>query len=167
MNINNDVMFASNTPIGEKINKIERKIGKGKLRLLDNDGNPLVPMSIVEKGYNTNSLLEQWTDSYPNNDDYDLMQYDVKWIKNEAKASIYGFVKIKSVYYSKSRQSREKSPSMPLERAQKTESNDYESVHILKRNLKGISMVGPRGSQDGKNSEVIRLEEAKMGRIAK
>nr|GEY94328.1 hypothetical protein [Tanacetum cinerariifolium] len=48
MNINNDGMFASNTPIGEKINKIERQIGKGKLRLLDNDGNPLVPTSIVE-----------------------------------------------------------------------------------------------------------------------
>ncbi|GJV39931.1 hypothetical protein Tco_1418371 [Tanacetum coccineum] len=48
MNIDNDGEFASNAPIGEKINKIERKIGEGKLRLLDNDGNPLVPMGIVE-----------------------------------------------------------------------------------------------------------------------
>nr|GEY08872.1 hypothetical protein [Tanacetum cinerariifolium] len=103
MNINNDGLFASNTPIGEKINKIERQISKGKLRLLDNDGNPLVPTSIVEsgsevevvfdetanlristsgkdeseKGYDTNSLLEQWTDSYPDNDDYDLYDDDI------------------------------------------------------------------------------------------
>nr|GEX32926.1 hypothetical protein [Tanacetum cinerariifolium] len=40
--------FASNTPIVEKIDKIERQISEGKLRLLDNDGNPLVPMGIVE-----------------------------------------------------------------------------------------------------------------------
>nr|GEV55434.1 hypothetical protein [Tanacetum cinerariifolium] len=85
MNIDNDGEFASNTHIGEKIDKIERKICEGKLRLLDNDGNPLVPSGIVEsdsevevvfdetanlristsgkdesdKGYGTNSLLEQ------------------------------------------------------------------------------------------------------------
>nr|GEW19535.1 hypothetical protein [Tanacetum cinerariifolium] len=85
MNIDNDGEFASNTPIGAKIEKIERQIGKGKLRLLDNDGNPLVPTGIIEsdsevkvifdetvnlriptsdkdgsdKGYGTNSLLEQ------------------------------------------------------------------------------------------------------------
>ncbi|GKA83497.1 retrovirus-related pol polyprotein from transposon TNT 1-94 [Tanacetum coccineum] len=83
MNIDNDEEFASNTPIGEKIDKIERQICEGKLRLLDNDGNPLVPAGIVEsdsevevvfdetaylristsdkdgsdKGYGTNSLL--------------------------------------------------------------------------------------------------------------
>nr|GEU56802.1 hypothetical protein [Tanacetum cinerariifolium] len=85
MNIDNDGEFASNTPVGEKINKIERKICEGKLRMLDNDGNPLVPTDIVgsdsevevvfdetanlristsgkhrsDKGYGTNSLLEQ------------------------------------------------------------------------------------------------------------
>nr|GEZ95174.1 hypothetical protein [Tanacetum cinerariifolium] len=32
-----------NTLVGEKINNIERKICEGNLRLLDNDGNPLVP----------------------------------------------------------------------------------------------------------------------------
>ncbi|GKC62170.1 cytokinin dehydrogenase 3-like protein [Tanacetum coccineum] len=92
--VDNDREFctkSSNTSIGEKIDKIERKIGEGKLRLLDNDGNPLIPTSIVEsdsevevvfdetanlmiptsgkdgsdKGYGTNSLLEQWRDSYP------------------------------------------------------------------------------------------------------
>nr|GEV78817.1 hypothetical protein [Tanacetum cinerariifolium] len=73
------------TPIGETIDKIKRQIGEGKLRLLDNDGNPLVPVGSVEsyskvevvfdetanlristcgkdgsdKGYGTNSLLEQ------------------------------------------------------------------------------------------------------------
>ncbi|GJW01328.1 cytokinin dehydrogenase 3-like protein [Tanacetum coccineum] len=103
MNIDNDGEFASNTPIGEKIDKIERQICEGKLRLLDNDGNPLVPSGIVEsdsevevvfdetanlristsgkdgsdKGYGTNSLLEQWRDSYPDNDDYDPYDDDM------------------------------------------------------------------------------------------
>ncbi|GKA15353.1 cytokinin dehydrogenase 3-like protein [Tanacetum coccineum] len=103
MNIDNDGEFASNTPIGEKINKIERQICEGKLRLLDNDGNPLVPTGVVEsdsevevvfdetanlristsgkdrsdKGYGTNSLLEQWRDSYPDNDDYDPYDDDM------------------------------------------------------------------------------------------
>ncbi|GKE74939.1 hypothetical protein Tco_1536980 [Tanacetum coccineum] len=103
MNIDNDGQFASNTPIGEKIDKIERQIGEGKLRLLDNDGNPLVPTGIMEsdsevkvvfdeianlristsgkdeseKGYGTNSLLEQWMDSYPDNDDYDPYDDDM------------------------------------------------------------------------------------------
>ncbi|GJZ26982.1 hypothetical protein Tco_0571235, partial [Tanacetum coccineum] len=74
-----------------------------KLRLLDNDGNPLVLTGIVEsdsevevvfdeianlristsgkdesvKGYGTNSLLEQWRDSYPDNDDYDPRNDDM------------------------------------------------------------------------------------------
>ncbi|GKD47628.1 cytokinin dehydrogenase 3-like protein [Tanacetum coccineum] len=103
MNIDNDGEFASNTPIGEKIDKIERQICDGKLRLLDNDGNPLVPTGILEsdsevkvvfdetanlristsgkdggdKGYDTNSLLEQWRDSYPDNDDYDPYDEDM------------------------------------------------------------------------------------------
>ncbi|GJV32869.1 protein kinase, ATP binding site-containing protein [Tanacetum coccineum] len=103
MNIDNDGQFASNTPIGAKIDKIEQQIGKGKLRLLDNDRNPLVPTGIVEsdievevvfdetanlriptsgkdgsdKGYGTNSLLEQWRDSYLDNDDYDPYHDDM------------------------------------------------------------------------------------------
>ncbi|GJY79899.1 nucleotide-diphospho-sugar transferase [Tanacetum coccineum] len=48
MNIDNDGEFTSNTPIGEKIDKIERQICKGKLRLLDNDGNPLFFTGIVK-----------------------------------------------------------------------------------------------------------------------
>nr|GEW01756.1 hypothetical protein [Tanacetum cinerariifolium] len=89
--------FTSNTLVGEKIDKIEQQIGKGKLRLLDNDRNPLVPTGIMEsdsevkvvfakttnlrilmsgkdqndKCYGTNSLLEQYRNSYPDNDDYD------------------------------------------------------------------------------------------------
>nr|GEU41431.1 hypothetical protein [Tanacetum cinerariifolium] len=103
INIDNDGEFASNTSIGAKIEKIEQQIGEGKLRLLDNDGNPLVPTGIVEsdsevevvfdktanlriptngkdgsdKGYGTNSLLEQWRDSYPDNDDYDPYDDDM------------------------------------------------------------------------------------------
>ncbi|GKB00084.1 hypothetical protein Tco_0828077 [Tanacetum coccineum] len=87
---------SSNTPIGEKIDKIERQICEGKLRFVDDDKNPLVLTGIVDsdsevkvvfdettnlrisisgkegsdKGYGTNSLLEQWKDSYPDNDDY-------------------------------------------------------------------------------------------------
>ncbi|GJY26278.1 hypothetical protein Tco_0401004 [Tanacetum coccineum] len=103
MNVDNNGEFANNTPIGEKIDKIERQIRKGKLRLLDNDGNPLVPMGIVksdskvevvfdeianlristsgkdgsDKGYGTNSLLEQCIDSYSDNDDYDSYDDDM------------------------------------------------------------------------------------------
>ncbi|GKF50897.1 hypothetical protein Tco_0147364, partial [Tanacetum coccineum] len=71
--------------------------------LLDNNGNLLVPTGIVEsdsevelvfdetanlriptsgkdgsdKGYGTNSLLKQWRDSYPDNDDYDPYDDDM------------------------------------------------------------------------------------------
>nr|GFA96377.1 hypothetical protein [Tanacetum cinerariifolium]GFB15362.1 hypothetical protein [Tanacetum cinerariifolium] len=48
MNIDNDEEFTSNTLIGEKIDKIERQICEGKLRLLNNDRKPLVPTGIVE-----------------------------------------------------------------------------------------------------------------------
>nr|GEV78657.1 hypothetical protein [Tanacetum cinerariifolium] len=103
MNIDNDEEFASDTLIGEKMDKIERQIFEGKLRLLDNDGNSLVPTGIVkndsevevvfdetvnlristsgkdgsDKVYPTNSLLEQWRDSYPDNDDYDPYDDDM------------------------------------------------------------------------------------------
>nr|GEV05673.1 glucomannan 4-beta-mannosyltransferase 9-like [Tanacetum cinerariifolium] len=103
MNIDNDGEFVSHTPIGEKIDKIERQICEGKLRLLDNDKNPLVPTGIMEsvsevevvfdetanlristsgkdgtdKGFGTNSLLEQLRDCYPDNDDYDPYDDDM------------------------------------------------------------------------------------------
>nr|GEZ79300.1 hypothetical protein [Tanacetum cinerariifolium] len=48
MNIDNDGEFASNAPIGVKIDKIERQICEGKLRQLDNDGNLLVATGIME-----------------------------------------------------------------------------------------------------------------------
>ncbi|GKC07942.1 hypothetical protein Tco_0999552, partial [Tanacetum coccineum] len=88
---------SSNTSIVEKIDKIEGQIHKGKLRFVDDDGFLLILTGIVDsdsevevvfdesanlrlstsgkdrsdKGYRTNSLLEQWRDSYPDNDDYD------------------------------------------------------------------------------------------------
>ncbi|GJX78326.1 hypothetical protein Tco_0325137 [Tanacetum coccineum] len=103
MNIDNDGEFANNTTIGEKIDKIERQICEGKLRLLNNDGDPLVSTGIVEsdsevdvvydetsnlrisssgkegsnKGYGTNSLLKQWRNSYPDNDYYDPYNNDM------------------------------------------------------------------------------------------
>ncbi|GJX66997.1 cytokinin dehydrogenase 3-like protein [Tanacetum coccineum] len=82
--VNNDVelvpmggLLICNTPIAKKIDKIERQICEGKLRLLDNNGNPLVPTDGSDKGYGTNSLLEQWRDSYPDNDDYDPYDDDM------------------------------------------------------------------------------------------
>nr|GEU39392.1 hypothetical protein [Tanacetum cinerariifolium] len=77
LHVDNDGEFASNTPIGEKIDNIKRHIYEGKLRLLDNDGNPLVPTDGNDKGYSTNSLLEQHRYSYPDNDDYDPYDDDM------------------------------------------------------------------------------------------
>nr|GEW56256.1 hypothetical protein [Tanacetum cinerariifolium] len=82
---------------------MERKICKGKHRLLDNDRNSLALTRIMEsnsevevvfdetanlrisksgkdgsdKGYGTNKLLEQWRDSYSSNDDYDPYDDDI------------------------------------------------------------------------------------------
>ncbi|GJZ54918.1 hypothetical protein Tco_0610111 [Tanacetum coccineum] len=87
-------------------NSVDNDVEFGKLRLLDSDGNALVPTGIVksdsevevvfdetanlkistsgkdgsDKGYGTNNLLEQWRDSYPDNDDYD--PYDDDMYKN-------------------------------------------------------------------------------------
>ncbi|GKE76974.1 hypothetical protein Tco_1543094 [Tanacetum coccineum] len=71
MNIDNDGEFASNTPIGEKIDKIKRQISEGKLRISTSgkDGS--------DKGCGTNSLLGQWRDSYPDNDEYDPYNDDM------------------------------------------------------------------------------------------
>nr|GEU48108.1 ribonuclease H-like domain-containing protein [Tanacetum cinerariifolium] len=56
----------------------------------------------------------------------------VKWIENRAKTGIYGFGLIKSAYYSKSRQSHDKSPRMLLERARENESIDKDLIKKLK-----------------------------------
>ncbi|GJZ72252.1 nucleotide-diphospho-sugar transferase [Tanacetum coccineum] len=94
---------SSNTSIGEKIDKIERQICEGKVRFVDDDGNPLVPTGIVDsdseveavfdetanlrisksgnevsdKSYGANSLLEQWRDSNSDDDDYDPYDDDM------------------------------------------------------------------------------------------
>nr|GEW36469.1 reverse transcriptase domain-containing protein [Tanacetum cinerariifolium] len=98
--VDNDGEFGTNEGT---TNLVNNGATSSKLRLLDNDGNPLVPTSIVEsdskakvvfdetanlriltcgkdgsdKGYGTNSLLEQWRDSYPDNDDYDPYDDDM------------------------------------------------------------------------------------------
>nr|GEY48913.1 hypothetical protein [Tanacetum cinerariifolium] len=78
MNIDNDGEFASYTPIGEKINKIERHICGGKLRLLDNDENPLVPTGIGESDSEVEVVFDETAnDSYPDNDDYDPYDDDM------------------------------------------------------------------------------------------
>ncbi|GJX12585.1 hypothetical protein Tco_0204343 [Tanacetum coccineum] len=67
---------------------------------------------IVETYYLNVSFLKMFDET-----DY------VKRIENGAKTGIYGFVSIKSAQISRSRQSREKSSSMPLERAREHESS--------------------------------------------
>ncbi|GJV67411.1 hypothetical protein Tco_1482920 [Tanacetum coccineum] len=80
-----------------------RNVQRIQVQTDDNDKNPLVPTGIAEsdsevkvvfdetanlriltsgkdrsdKGYGTNSLLEQWRDSYPDNDDYDPYDDDM------------------------------------------------------------------------------------------
>ncbi|GKE58950.1 retrovirus-related pol polyprotein from transposon TNT 1-94 [Tanacetum coccineum] len=61
----------STTPIVEKIDKMERFIIDGKVTLVDDEGKLLTR----EIGYGTNSLLEQWKESYGNGD-YDYDPYD-------------------------------------------------------------------------------------------
>ncbi|GKA05365.1 hypothetical protein Tco_0684485 [Tanacetum coccineum] len=76
MHVDNDEEFASNTPIGEKIDNIERQICEGKLRLLDNDGNPLVSTGIVESDSEVEVVFYK-LDSYLGNDDYDPYDDDM------------------------------------------------------------------------------------------
>ncbi|GJY18282.1 hypothetical protein Tco_0389773 [Tanacetum coccineum] len=52
---------SSNTPIGEKIDKIEQKICEGKLWFVDDDGNPLVPTSIVESDSEVEVVFDETT----------------------------------------------------------------------------------------------------------
>ncbi|GKB05266.1 hypothetical protein Tco_0833461 [Tanacetum coccineum] len=87
----------------EVLTSIDDDVDLGKLRFVDDDGNPLVPTGIVDsdsevevvfdetanlrisrsgkegrdKGYGTNSLLEQWKDSYLGSDDYDPYDDDM------------------------------------------------------------------------------------------
>nr|GEU69168.1 hypothetical protein [Tanacetum cinerariifolium] len=68
MYIDNDGEFVNNTPIGKKIDKIERQICEVKIRLLNNDGNPLVSTGIVESGSEVDSYLDN-NDYDPYNDD--------------------------------------------------------------------------------------------------
>nr|GEY07516.1 hypothetical protein [Tanacetum cinerariifolium] len=79
----------SNSPIVDMIDKLERQILDGKLMFMDDDGNPLVPTGNMDsesevevvfdkttnlvastsfiggsdRGYGTNSLLEQWRET--------------------------------------------------------------------------------------------------------
>ncbi|GKA12702.1 RNA-directed DNA polymerase, eukaryota [Tanacetum coccineum] len=92
----------SNSSIIDKIDKLERQILDGTLMFVDNDGNPLVPTGNVDsdtevevvfdetanlmastsfkgernRGYGTNSLLEQWRET-KRDDDYDPYDDDL------------------------------------------------------------------------------------------
>ncbi|GKD48669.1 glucomannan 4-beta-mannosyltransferase 9-like protein [Tanacetum coccineum] len=77
MNIDNDGEFASNTPIvptGIMESDSEVEV------VFDDTANLRIPTSGKDgsdKSYGTNSLLEQWRDSYPDNDDYDPYDDDM------------------------------------------------------------------------------------------
>ncbi|GJT23579.1 hypothetical protein Tco_0893516 [Tanacetum coccineum] len=79
------------------------------------------------------SILEGFIDEPPLEENDDLFDLEskkglernfCKRVENGAKTGIIGLNLVKFNYFSKPRQSREKSPSMPLERARKNESND-------------------------------------------
>ncbi|GKF06089.1 hypothetical protein Tco_0036757, partial [Tanacetum coccineum] len=86
------------TPIAKKIDKIEKLIIYGQVTLVDDEGKPVEKvdysgdhdsedevastdndmtnfLSLKKVGYGTNSLLEQWKESYVNGD-YDFDPYD-------------------------------------------------------------------------------------------
>ncbi|GJW78360.1 hypothetical protein Tco_0140042 [Tanacetum coccineum] len=68
---NVDSSSTSTTPIVAKIDKMKRLIIDGKVTLVDDEGKLLTR----EIGYGTNSLLEQWKESYGNGD-YNYDSYD-------------------------------------------------------------------------------------------
>ncbi|GJR42208.1 reverse transcriptase domain-containing protein [Tanacetum coccineum] len=74
MNIDNS--STGTTPIIDKIGKFEDLLCSGQAILVDNVGNPLKKVKLVERvGFDIQSLLEQWRDSYGNSD-YDDDPYD-------------------------------------------------------------------------------------------
>ncbi|GKA60377.1 hypothetical protein Tco_0759784 [Tanacetum coccineum] len=64
------IEFANNTPIGAQIDKIERQIGEGKFRLLDNNGNPLVPTSIMESDSEVEMVFDETANLTISNGDF-------------------------------------------------------------------------------------------------
>ncbi|GJU79628.1 hypothetical protein Tco_1281993 [Tanacetum coccineum] len=77
MNADNDGEFASNTPIvptgivesDSEVEVVFDETANLRISTSGKDGS--------DKGYGTNSLLEQWRDSYPDNDDYDPYDDDM------------------------------------------------------------------------------------------
>nr|GEX53374.1 hypothetical protein [Tanacetum cinerariifolium] len=77
MNIDNDGEFASNKysywGIMESDSEVEVVCDETANLMISTSGK-----DESDKGYGTNSLLEQWMDSYPDNDDYDPYDDDMK-----------------------------------------------------------------------------------------
>ncbi|GJU60878.1 ARID DNA-binding domain-containing protein [Tanacetum coccineum] len=71
MNIDNDGEFTCNTPIesNSEVEVVFDETANLRISTSGKDGS--------DKGYGTNSLLEQWRDSYLNNDDYDPYDDDM------------------------------------------------------------------------------------------
>nr|GEV77518.1 hypothetical protein [Tanacetum cinerariifolium]GEX20773.1 hypothetical protein [Tanacetum cinerariifolium] len=68
--LNVDASSPSTTPVIKKFDKIEKLIIEEKVTLVDDEGKPL-----EMDGYGTQSLLEQWMESYENGD-YKYDPYD-------------------------------------------------------------------------------------------
>nr|GEX37500.1 retrotransposon protein, putative, Ty1-copia subclass [Tanacetum cinerariifolium] len=103
MNNSESTKKVSKSNLFEVLTSVDNDVDLGNFRFVDDDGNPLVPTGIVEsdsevkvevvfnetanlristsgkdrsdKGYGTNSLLEQWMDSYLDYDSYDDDMY--------------------------------------------------------------------------------------------
>ncbi|GJS82205.1 retrotransposon protein, putative, ty1-copia subclass [Tanacetum coccineum] len=56
---------------------VDNDVDLGKLRFMDDDGNPIVHTGIMDSDSEVKFLLEQWRDSYPDNYDYDLYDDDM------------------------------------------------------------------------------------------
>nr|GEX48735.1 hypothetical protein [Tanacetum cinerariifolium] len=166
------------------LNLVDNNEEFGKLRLLDNDGNLLVPTGIVEsdsevgvvfyetanlristsgkdrsdKCYSINSLLEQWRDSYPDNDDYDpfsmLNQEPNKWTRVAgshgymAPGVSSGWLKFKNQEFSsKSRKEFHKKFSeltkKEIKRPKALDIDEFRSIHegIALKNLNQLCYV--------------------------
>ncbi|GKA06242.1 hypothetical protein Tco_0685466 [Tanacetum coccineum] len=76
--VDNDVEFGTNGGTTNLVNN-EATLSGSSFMNIDNDRKfaTHTPIDGSDKGYGTNSLLEQWRDSYPDNDDYDPYDDDM------------------------------------------------------------------------------------------
>ncbi|GKE42880.1 hypothetical protein Tco_1470164 [Tanacetum coccineum] len=76
--VDNDVKFGTNEGTTNLVNNGATSSGSSFMNI-DNNGEfaSNTPIDGSDKGCGTNTLLEQWMDSYPDNNDYDLYNDDM------------------------------------------------------------------------------------------